>query len=452
MTTVYVRNQRVAPEIPLDSNSVVVDLLELPHHSTVTTDIVQIIERVGYARQEVRDFVLLALAVYVADKQVLRKNAPDAWRRTFDIHLPVGDPPVWNGAQGAIEAGLEFLTGDQWHFHFRPDQNVISMVTPPFLMTHRPDAVSLFSGGLDSFIGTINLLENHHDLLLIGHWDTGITKRAQQRIFEIIDDHYPAKAELLSIRVTPRKFTDRQAFPLPNQTRYETTTRSRSLLFIALGLLTANALGTDVPLHVPENGFISLNVPWHCNRYGSCSTRSTHPQFMSALREILRTLGVHNPIENPYQFKTKGEMAFACLNRELMLSTASQTLSCSHPNVGRWNRLSSGNCGYCLPCIIRRASLHVIGADDAADYLFDIGNDENLVKYENKGVTTRAILRGLSRTENWLPRMIANGSLDGRTGDFAKAKQLYHKGIAEIRTLLTDKASQEILEFADLDE
>ncbi|HRW99768.1 MAG TPA: hypothetical protein P5280_09770, partial [Cyclobacteriaceae bacterium] len=66
------------------------------------------------------------------------------------------------------------------------------------------------------------------------------------------------------------------------------------------------------------------------------------------------------------------------------------------------------------------------------------------------GVTTRAILRGLSRTGNWLPRLIANGSLDGRTGDFAKAKQLYNKGIAEIRTLLMDKASHEILEFADL--
>ncbi len=92
----------------------------------------------------------------------------------------------------------------------------------------------------------------------------------------------------------------------------------------------------------------------------------------------------------------------------------------------------------------------MIGVDDAAEHLFDIGSDENLVKYEGKGVTTRAILRGLSRNENWLPRLIVNGSLDGRTGDFAKAKQLYNKGIAEIRALLVDKASQEILEFADL--
>ena len=450
MTTVYVRNQRIAPEIALDSGSVVVDLLELPYHSTVTTDIDQVIQTVGYAQQEARDFALLALAIYVADKQALRKYAPDAWRRKFEVYMPVGDVAIWNAAKETLEAALEFLTGDEWRLLFRPDHNVISMVTPPFLMTHRPEIVSLFSGGLDSFIGVIDLLEDKHDLLLIGHWDTGITKQAQKRMYDTLNDRYPQKAELLSIRATPRKFTPKQAFPLPNQRQYETTTRSRSLLFIALGLLAANALGRNVPLYVPENGFISLNVPWNWNRYGSCSTRSTHPQFIYSLRAVLHKLGIANPIVNPYQFKTKGEMVSSCRNRSLVVSHASRTLSCSHPNVGRWTHLSTGNCGYCLPCVIRRASLHVIDADKASDYLFDITRNENLVKFENKGATTRSILRGLSRNGNWLPQLLANGSLNGSTGDVSKAKQLYQKGVDEIRKFLTDKASTEILAFADI--
>lgn len=41
------------------------------------------------------------------------------------------------------------------------------------------------------------------------------------------------------------------------------------------------------------------------------------------------------------------------------------TLSCSHPTHGRIAGATPPiNCGYCYPCIIRRASLHKIGFDN----------------------------------------------------------------------------------------
>ncbi len=41
----------------------------------------------------------------------------------------------------------------------------------------------------------------------------------------------------------------------------EETLRSRSFVFIALGLYGAQAAGLQTPLYMFENGFIALNVP-----------------------------------------------------------------------------------------------------------------------------------------------------------------------------------------------
>src|SRR5262249_17463169 len=66
-------------------------------------------------------------------------------------------------------------------------------------------------------------------------------------------------------------------------------------------------------------------------------------------------------IENPYWNKTKGEMVVACGNRALLNSVVPSTLSCASPTKGRWQRHGTQHCGYCLPCLIRRASLAAIG-------------------------------------------------------------------------------------------
>jgi hypothetical protein len=43
----------------------------------------------------------------------------------------------------------------------------------------------------------------------------------------------------------------------------KTTTRARSVLFLAAGLAVAAAHGSEVPFVIPENGFIGANVPLH---------------------------------------------------------------------------------------------------------------------------------------------------------------------------------------------
>ena len=41
----------------------------------------------------------------------------------------------------------------------------------------------------------------------------------------------------------------------------ENTSRGRSLLFLCGALTMASILGDNVPVYIPENGFIGLNIP-----------------------------------------------------------------------------------------------------------------------------------------------------------------------------------------------
>ncbi|MFS8056087.1 hypothetical protein QD357_25175 [Rhizobium sp. BR 317] len=69
------------------------------------------------------------------------------------------------------------------------------------------------------------------------------------------------------------------------------------------------------------------------------------------------TLGISGRIENPYWDRTKGEMAEDCANPALLRRLSPSSLSCASPTKGRWQGHGTQHCGYCLPCLIRRAAL-----------------------------------------------------------------------------------------------
>jgi hypothetical protein len=54
-------------------------------------------------------------------------------------------------------------------------------------------------------------------------------------------------------------------------------------------------------------------------------------------------------------------MVVACRNPALLKRIVPSTLSCASPTKGRWQGHGTQHCGYCLPCLIRRASLAAIG-------------------------------------------------------------------------------------------
>lgn len=310
-----------------------------------------------------RDLVRLASAVFTADVCFRRAYGDERWTRDITIHLPVSDTRLWNDANDAVTETLSFLTGDGWSFEFRSFEEGVTD-EPPTRLESPPEVVSLFSGGLDSLIGVIDLLASGKRTALVGHYGAGMTHTYQERVAEVLEEAYPGRSLPLLFHVQPPTIQGAE--------EREQTMRSRSFLFFALGIAVANRLGDSVPLYVPENGLISLNVPLTAARSGSLSTRTTHPHYVLLYRRLLKAIGISNPVVLPYRLKTKGEMLADCTNQAALAKAAPLTMSCAHSEGSRWEGTSPGtHCGYCFPCLIRRAATKAAATPDAR-YTVDV--------------------------------------------------------------------------------
>ena len=307
------------------------------------------------------DLVCLAVAVYAADLRIARKFADDRWTRDLTVHLPVSDVSAWRQARSTLVKMLAYLTGDRWQVELRQRQLATNGVSSP--PAEKPSAVSLFSGGLDSFIGASDLAEGNGRIALISHYGPGVTAKIQRSVFGELEKAYLNRLDHLRFWIHP---------PLSEGHEGEPTMRSRSLLFLALGTAVAASHGADVPLVVPENGLVSLNVPLTGTRLSSLSTRTTHPHFIALYRRFLSKIGLTTPVELPYRFHTKGQMLAEAKNQNLIQNAARLTMSCAHPEAGRHRHAApSLHCGYCVPCIIRRAAMEAAQVPDAA-YRVDV--------------------------------------------------------------------------------
>jgi 7-cyano-7-deazaguanine synthase in queuosine biosynthesis len=300
------------------------------------------------------DLLNIALGVYTIDQVISRTlYGYQGWSRHFKVYIPVNDWKIWNNIRGDFEKLLSFLSGDKWEIVFRQITVIRNIALPAQLNPKNIDTVSLFSGGLDSFIAAIDLLEDKRKMVLVSHYKNGSESPIQTLLHDILLKQYGATA-----------FDKFKFYVQPNQKHSnvskEDTSRARSFLFFALGLTIANSLGDNVEFIIPENGLISLNVPLTSTRLSSHSTRTTHPFYLLTFKTILAGIGIINPISNPYQFYTKGEMMTSCKNQQVLKSCYEKTLSCSHPDNSRFTKGQRPgiHCGYCVPCMIRRASEH----------------------------------------------------------------------------------------------
>ncbi|MEC7760872.1 MAG: Qat anti-phage system QueC-like protein QatC [Pseudomonadota bacterium] len=318
------------------------------------------------------DLMILATAVYAADTGVSRvRYADDGWTRMIDLSVPVSDPMLWRSRQDHLSSMLKFLTGDHWGFTFRDRPDHLSSFTKQPEQMDLTDftQVSLFSGGLDSLIGAIDLIASGQRPLLVSHYWDGEASSAQRQLLEVLKDRHEDAFESVRAYVGFRKKDFPEAGSDNNQ-------RARSFLFYSLAVVAADAVASTNTVLIPENGLIALNVPMDAHRLGSLSTRTAHPHFIRSMSELVNGLGVDVILENPYRFKTKGEMARECLDRDLLAELAPASMSCSHPAQVRFERAPPQHCGRCVPCLIRRASLAagLDGADKTTYFLDDLKN------------------------------------------------------------------------------
>lgn len=381
------------------------------------------------------DFMVLAAHVHAADTRLSRASeSQDGWTREIRLVVPVSDPARWSAASDVVRRALDFLTGDRWSIGFRArvkDFRQIALPLPPKLIDAPFDGVSLFSGGLDSLIGAIDRLDDRHTPLLVSHAAEGAVSKSQDECFKALKHAYKGNSfERLRVWMSFES-------GLVDGVAAEHSTRGRSFLFFALGVCAGTALGKDFVLQVPENGLIALNVPLDPLRLGALSTRTTHPFHIARWNELLAALGVGGALYNPYWDKTKGEMVAACTNQALLDSISASSLSCSSPAKARWQGLPQGHCGYCLPCLIRRASL--FGSDRTIYSLPNLkARKLNTNQAEGEQVRSFQIaIDRLAKRPELAPLLIHKpGSLRDVAGDVDALAGVYARGLAEVGRLL----------------
>jgi hypothetical protein len=140
------------------------------------------------------DLAVLAAHVHAADTRISRaEQSQDSWTREIRLIVPVSDPARWNVAAPTLKKMLDFLTGDRWVIGFRARPirfTAIVDVAAENLLEPTFDSLSLFSGGLDSLIGAIDLLEDGAAPLLVSHFGEGATSDAQGKLFTGLKGHY----------------------------------------------------------------------------------------------------------------------------------------------------------------------------------------------------------------------------------------------------------------------
>jgi len=314
------------------------------------------------------DLLYISLMVYYADRRVIRKNENDAWTRNIKLYIPVLELEKWNENKALLEKMLSFLSGDLWNLEFRKrelnskEERAIKGIERK-KKKYQPKAICMLSGGLDSFVGAIDILSEEKDIWFVGHYGggKGVIQYQKNVIEKLITQYKLSTEQFYNFYASPVK---------PNKhVQMEDTTRTRSFMFFAHAIILGSAVNKDITLYIPENGLISLNIPLTNTRLGSSSTRTTHPYYMGLLQQLIINIGLSVKLYNPYQFITKGEMIVKCHDPGFLKANISQTMSCSHPDLGRYEGdARPSHCGNCLPCIIRRAAIEFAYQSDNSNY------------------------------------------------------------------------------------
>jgi hypothetical protein len=195
-------------------------------------------------------------------------------------------------------------------------------------------------------------------------------------------------------------------------------------------------------LDVPENGLIALNVPLDVLRLGSLSTRTTHPFYLARWNELLAGLGVAGTVGNPYWDKTKGEMISGCANPKFLKTLIAGSMSCASPAKARWKKHGIEHCGYCVPCLIRRAAIKKAWGtgNDPTSYTLASLVAQPLDTCAAQGRQVRSFQLAIARlkAKPGIEKMLIHkpGSLDDDKDRLADLAGMYRRGMEEVGKLL----------------
>jgi 7-cyano-7-deazaguanine synthase in queuosine biosynthesis len=298
-----------------------------------------------------KDLVEIASYVYYADGSIPRWSEKDVfasrWIRDFHFVIPVRNVKFWSSQSERLSAVLSYLTGDNFAFSFAkaspPPEQLFIEISRDLPPVGGADCVCLFSGGLDSLAGSVQLALNGRKPLLVSHRSSPKIDSRQKRLVSLLRDRI-STWQFPHLNV----WVNRKGNPAHEQTQ-----RSRSFLFLALaGAVCHQCKLRDI--FVCENGIVTFNVPRSGQNVGTMLSRSTHPKFIGQFQDLLaEVFGRAFSIRNPFVFMTKREVAKTLLGTQCE-DLIKASVSCAHTQQAT---TLHPHCGTCSQCIDRRFAL-----------------------------------------------------------------------------------------------
>ena len=326
----------------------------------------QFIKQTDFLPPRVKDLIELASFIYSADRKTSRGSYDDleyqSWSRDMHFVVKVRDIDFWSdkNVTTALSDALQFMSGDKrYSFTFLPGRTQSSLTLfdkEEFSMTTNiPKSILLFSGGLDSFTGTIERLKTtDEEICLISHLSGQPgTNRTQKALVRYLNDNFNNRCKHF-------KFTAH----LTTERGIEETQRTRSLLYSTIAF--ALCIGNNVnEFYFYENGITSLNFPKRQNMILARASRTTHPKTLGLLAKFFSIVANKTiSIRHPYLFLSKTDVVKK-LQDYNVANTIDSTVSCSKTFQ---NTSQSTHCGTCSQCIDRRFAVYASGLEDYDPY------------------------------------------------------------------------------------
>ena len=321
------------------------------------------------------DLVRLGTAVHLADGWVKRLLRNNGHRRPV-VEVDLLDPCFWERPEvaGRLKRCVDFLSGDDdWTFRPRPDALTRHCRQPSLFGTaDTGTVVTLQSGGLDSAAGLALRLGE-----IQGQRVVPVTVRFQAQRGRVVHDQFAHlrdrgvafRGQIRSLQVGAYIKNGRLLRDFNVRLR-EISHRCRPFLFFSVAGLVAHAEGAGA-VEVYESGVGAVNLPLVSGRPGWCTTRSTHPEFLRLMADLVNCVTEASiRYVLPFLDKTKGEMASG-LARLGLSDLARMTVSCiTHPLRRGGNRRQ---CGTCPACVFRRQAMWRAGVREGPDaYVTDV--------------------------------------------------------------------------------
>lgn len=301
------------------------------------------------------DIVDVFAMIYLAD---ITTRKPVDTKRTLSVEVPVHDVALWSQKEPIVSSMVSFVSGEKLKIQFTERGTACQGLA--FDLSDQEGNVTLLSGGLDSFCGAYINVRDGHRSHYVSYKNNRFETSSQGKLIK-----YFSKFQAIS---------HHQFSPLYKQKKQVLTQRTRCLLYISLAVLACGVLGINT-IKLYENGILSLNPSFGRRD----TTKSTHPKTLYLFNLLLAELGVQITIENPFFFKTKGQIVSE-LNGDFKANIP-LTTTCGSNMQNRYRR-GALHCGFCVPCILRKISMTAANAE-AHDCRYQIGyeiNPKDLVK------------------------------------------------------------------------